>query len=325
MTDDSLKIFAKAEKFRAQGLFSKALPAYLSAVKLSSEPSLRFDAFLSLASIARSLGDISKARRYIQNARLEMKRSGRNEEKESVDLEEVLIDRADGKYRESLLRLNGFFKRRLADKDFQACGFIQWAMGGALRFSGRLSESEKAYHQSFEFAKKARDGDGQIYALLGLGGVCRIQGKLSDSEKYYRKAKNLLSQSADLFAKAYAYCGLGNALRQKGLYLEAGELYIKSRFLYQKLGDAADLGYVEWGLARVNMQKGDLKAARGFLSRALALFGRAKENRGLVLAQMSLAQVLHAGGETTRAEALFQKAVNLSLKSGLTAHLELFT
>ncbi len=325
MSHDSLKIFSEAEKFRAQGLFSKALPAYLSAVKSSQDPSLRFDAFLSLASIARSLGDIPGAREYIQKARLEMKRAGRTDEKEFVDLEETLIDRADGKYQKSVQRLRVFFKRRLAEKDFQACGFIEWAIGGALRFSGRLKESEKAYDRSFAFAKKAHDGDGQIYALLGLGGVCRIQGKLSDSEKHYRKAKNLLSQSADLFAKAYAYCGLGNALRQKGLYLEAGELYLKSRSLYRKLGDAADLGYVEWGLARVNMQKGDLKAARGFLNRALVLFGRSRENRGLVLAQMSLSQVLHAGGETARGEALFQKAVKLSLKSGLTAHLEPFT
>ncbi len=325
MSDYSRKVFDQAEKFRAQGFFSKALPAYLRAIKLSRDSSLRFDAFLSLASIARSLGDIPQARKYIQSARLEMKRAGRYGEKEFVDLEEILIDRADGKYEESIARLGSFLKRKTRERDFQACGFIEWAIGGALRFSGRLVESEKAYHRSLAFAKKAKDKDGQIYAFLGLGGVCRIQGRLSDSEEYYRKAKNLLSQSEDLFAKAYAYCGLGNALRQKGLYLEAGELYLKSRFLYRKLGDAADLGYVEWGLARVNMQKGDLKAARGFLDRALVLFGRARENRGLVLAQTSLAQVLHAGGETSRAEALFQKAVNLSRKSGLTAHLELFT
>ncbi len=325
MADNSRKILEKAENFRARGLFSKARSSYLFAIDSSSDPSLRFDSFLSLASIARSIGEISEARRHIQKARFEMRRAGRMDEKEFVDLEEILIDRAEGKYQESISRLNAFLKRKIREKDFQACAFIEWALGGALRFSGQLEKSKKAYLRSLVLASKAKDSDGKIYALLGLGGVSRIQGRLSDSENYYRKAKNLLSKSADLFAKAYAYCGLGNALRQKGLYREAKGLYLKSRFLYRKLGDPADMGYVEWGLARVNMQQGNLKEARRFLVRALALFKQAQENRGLVLAKISLSQVLHALGETRAADILFKQAVELSRKSGLTAHLESFT
>jgi tetratricopeptide (TPR) repeat protein len=319
------RYFASAESLRAQGLFSKALSAYERALKVTDDSSLRFEACLGIASICRSLGDIKKARFWIKGARVVARRSSSAGRNEAIELEDILIERADGKYVESLKRLRVFFGRRFQERDFQACGFVKWAMGGALRFSGNLQASENAYRESLAFAQKACDRDGKIYALLGLGGVYRIQGKIFESARYYRAAGNALSGSGDLFAKAYAYCGLGNALRQKGEWDKAENLYRKSRALYQKLGDAADLGYVEWGLARLKMQTGKIEDAEGFLKRAIALFNQAGEKRGLVLAKFSLAQAWHARGKTAEARLLFDQAVRLSKSSGLSTHLELFT
>lgn len=319
------KRFALAEKYRAQGLFAKALPSYQEALKGNLEPSLRFESYLGLASICRSLGEIRQAVSWIKAARNEQKRSRLKEGAEALELEDILVERAAGQYERSLKRLQSFFKRRFAEKDWQACGFVKWAMGGALRFSGNLKDSQKAYQDSLHFAQKAGDGDGKIYALLGLGGVCRIQGKIAESARHYRLAGRSLLKSEDLFAKAYAFCGLGNALRQMGELDEAKGLYQKSRILYQKLGDAADLGYVEWGLAQIDMNKGRLDQAEKNLMRAMPLFKKADEKRGLVLTQMSLARVWHARGKTASARSLFDQAVRLSKSSGLSAHLESFT
>lgn len=318
-------LFARAEKYRAEGLFGKARPLHEKVFGGSRDSSLRFESSLSLVSIFRSLGNIKEARAWLQRARGEMKRGGFLDWAEAVELEEILIDRADGQYRASLKRLSAVFKRRLLEKDFQACGFIQWAMGGALRFSGNLAAAEEAYLRSLDFAVRARDREGAIYALLGMGGVCRIQGKLGDSERHYFAAQKALRGSSDLFARAYAHCGLGNALRQKGSFSQAEICYRKSRGIYQKLGDDADLGYVEWGLARLKMQMGKIEAAQEFLKRALALFRRSGEKRGLVLARLSLAQILHARGQREKAQTLFEQALRLSKSAGLSAHLELFT
>jgi tetratricopeptide (TPR) repeat protein len=82
---------------------------------------------------------------------------------------------------------------------------------------------------------------------------------------------------------------------------------------------------VDWGLGQIHQRRGELPAAERRYRAALGAFSQGGEDRGLVLARKSLAEVLHARGRTAEAEKLFDSAVALARRAGLTAHLESYT
>ena len=110
-----------------------------------------------------------------------------------------------------------------------------------------------------------------------------------------------------------------------GLLDEAERNYRASYALYAGLDDRVDLAFVDWGLGQIRQRRGDLPRAERHYRAALTAFAGGGEDRGLVLARKSLAEVLHARGRTAEAEKLFDSAVALARRAGLTAHLESFT
>ena len=325
-TTASQRLFVRAESLREQGFFERSARLYKRIMNgVAKRSPLWLDSCLSLASIRRSLGQTRAASRLVKEGLVLARRAGDADLIERFELESALVDRAHGRYRQSLEKLERFlvlFKRR---KDSAGTAFILWATGGARRFSGDLKGAEADFLASLAAAKRARDKAGQAYALFGLGGITRIRGKIKASKKYYSAAGRILEETDDLFGKAYAHCGLANALRQNGEWVLAQKHYGKSHKLYSRLGDKIDLAYVDWGLGKLALQKGDFSRAASFLKRALAAFSRGGEARGVVLSEHSLAQLLHARGDKKAAEALFDKAVRRSRAAGLSAHLEIFT
>jgi hypothetical protein len=86
-----------------------------------------------------------------------------------------------------------------------------------------------------------------------------------------------------------------------------------------------DLAYVDWGLGKIAMAEGRLDEAGRRLGMALAGFSRFQEHRGIVLSLMALAAVRHAQGRTSEGERLFDQGLALARKTGLHAHLEVYT
>ena len=317
--------FLRAESFRAQGYFDRAAALYeaLLGGAAQSDPGLAIDAGLGLASVHRSLGQVKPARARLAKAWALAKRRG--EDLERFELEDALIDRAQGSWRACLAKLERMLRRARAEKDWAAAAFLLWATGGARRFSGDLAGGERDFHESLKLATRAGDDAGRAYALFGLGGVTRIRGRLVDSARHYSEARRRLAATDDVFGKAYAECGLANALRQQGKLDEAFRHYTKAHGLYSSLGDAVDLAYVDWGLGKIALQRGDLKEAVRRLTLAHDAFQAGGEHRGASLSKLAMSQALHALGMTAKAEALFDKGVAQSRRAGLHAHLESYT
>lgn len=320
-------LFIGAEAWRDQGFFNHAQSIYSKLLGQSpaSDPALYIESALGSASCHRSLGETAPARARLAQAQKLAARSKMRAFSDRIELESALIDRAAGEYAKSIKSLNVILKQRQRSGDLQGAGYLYWALGGALRFHGKLKESQDAFERSLGQFKKAGDGIGQGYALFGLGGIARIRGQLRGAAGYYANASKLFARTDDVFAKAYAFCGYANALRQLGKLSEAERGYKNSFKLYAQLGDLVDLAYVEWGLGKIHLHRGELEAAKRRLTRADELFSRYNEHRGEVLSKVALAQALHALGETKRAEKTFLKGYRLAGRAGLHAHLEVYT
>ena len=320
--------FLRAEGLRARGFFNKAIALYgrvLSASNALADPVLWVEAACAEAAARRGLGDAKGARARLRRAKLLSARPGLRSFRRKIELEDALVDRAQGSYARAVRRLDRLLKGSLAGKDWEEAAFILWALGGAFRFQGGLKASRNAFSKSLALARRAGDPTGEGYALFGLGGVSRVMGRLEESARHYSRALRAFEGTDDIFAKAYAQCGFANALRQLGRLREAERRYLVARRLYSRIEDEPDLAYVEWGLGKICLQRGELSRAAKLLGRASALFAKHKETRGMVLADVALAQALHAGGKTRLAESLFEKAVRLARRRRIHAHLEVFT
>ena len=319
-------LFLRAEALRAQGYFSRAAAVYRAALSAlgREERELVVGARLGLARCARSLGEISTARRSMLRARAAAGRADAGLS-ETFALEDALVDRADGNYARALKALAPLLAGCRRGRDWSGVGFILWATGGARRFSGDLAGAHRDFKESLAAFRRAGDSEGQTYALFGLGGIARVRGLFAEARRAYADAGRVLGAGPDLFGRAYAHCGLANVLRQLGLWSEAERHYHKSYALYAELDDRVDLAYVDWGLGQVHLKRGELPAAERRLRAALAAFAKGGEARGETLSLQSLAQVLHARGRTAEAERFFDAAVRRARAAGLHAHLEIFT
>ncbi|MBI4677920.1 MAG: tetratricopeptide repeat protein [Elusimicrobia bacterium] len=320
----------RAEALRAMGDLGGCRRWYetsLARTEPAADLALWLDSCLGLVAALRSLGLCAQARRRLAEglALAAGRRPSMASHLERLRLEEVLLDRAEGLYGKSIRGLKAFqrtFRRR---RDWAGEGFVLWALGGARRFSGDLAGSTEDFLRSRSRFRKAGDGIGEGYALLGLGGVERIRGNLAEASRRYLAARRVFAKTQDLFARAYAECGLGNCLRQRGLLSQAKMRYRKAHALYSRISDPADLAYVDWGLGKIALQEGDLREAGRRLSLALSGFERFGEARGVVLSLTALAACLHAQGRTREAESIFDRGLRLARRSGLHAHLEVFT
>lgn len=313
--------FLAAEAWRAQGFFGRAEALYGRALRSRPDRRLALDCLLGLTRIARSLGRVPEGRRLLSRAA----RLARGGEREALELEGALLDRAAGLYPRSLARLGRLLSKARKEKDRGAEAFLLWAIGGARRFAGDLNGARRDFLDSLKAARRARDASGQVYALFGLAGASRILGRVADSRRLYEEAGRRLRGSDDVFGRAYAYCGLANALRQLGRWRQAERRYGLSRGLYASLGDRVDLAYVDWGLGQVYFKTGRLARAEAATRLALAGFASGDEQRGLALSRLALAWILHARGRTAEAERLFDLGVREGRKASLHAHLETFT
>ena len=319
--------FLQAERLRGAGFLSRAAAGYRDVLKrpAGGDQDLWLESCLGLVSCLRSLGETAEARRFWNLGRKAAAVKASREIQERMDLEGALIDRAAGRYRISLVRLERHLARFRKRKDWAGAGFALWAIGGALRFCGRLEDSRRAFRESLRLARRASDAAGVAYALFGMGGVTRIQGRLTEARRHYAAALRAVEGSGDIFALAYAHCGLANVLRQRGDVREAERHYRRAHGLYRRLEDPVDLAYVDWGLGQIYLRQGKLPAAEKSLRLALAAFARGGETRGVVLCETSLAGLLHALGRTAEAEGLFARAVRRARRAGTHTHLELFT
>lgn len=318
--------FLRAESLRAQGFFCRAQSDYRAALKAfgREDQDLIVGAFLGLARCARSLGEIVPARQAMRCARAAASK-GDPELRETLALEDALVDRAEGLYARSLRSLAPLLKSSRRRRDWSAVGFLLWATGGARRFSGDLSGSHRDFKESLACFRRAGDREGQTYALFGLGGIARVRGFFSEARRAYAEAGEILGSGPDIFGRAYAHCGLANVLRQLSLWNEAESHYHRAYALYAKLDDRVDLAYVDWGLGQVHLHRGELASSERRLRAALAAFTAGGEARGEALSLHSLSQIVHARGRTTEAEKLFDEAVHRARGAGLHAHLEIFT
>ena len=317
--------FLRAEAFRAQGFFRRAQADYRAALKAlgREDRDLVVGAFLGLARCARSLGEVVSARQAMRCARAAA-RKGDADLRETLALEDALVDRAAGHYARSLRALAPLLKSSRSRRDHSAVGFLLWATGGARRFSGDLVGSHRDFRESLAAFRRGGDREGPTYALFGLGGIARVRGFFPEARRAYAEAGRILGSGPDIFGRAYAHCGLANVLRQLGLWHEAERHYHLAYALYAKLDDRVDLAYVDWGLGQVHLHRGELASSERRLRAALAAFA-AGEARGEALSLHSLSQVLHARGRTSEAEKIFDAAVRRARGAGLHAHLEIFT
>ena len=319
--------YLRAECLRGQGYFLRAAALYRRLLSRSSaaDPAMKVESCLSLASVLRSLGEVVRARRVWRRGHGIVRAGKLAGYDERFALEDALIDRALGRYGQSLGKLAPLLSLFRRQGDRSAEGFVLWAMGGARRFSGDLAGSEKDFRASLSAFERAEDETGRAYALFGLGGVTRMRGDFKASRASYARAGRHLEGTQDVFGRAYAHCGLANALRQVGDFSRARAHYLLSHKLYRSLDDKVDLAYVDWGLGKVAIQTGKLAEAESRLRRALEAFKRYREQRGLVLSEGTLACVLHARGKTAEAEGLFARSLRRARAAGLHAHLEIFT
>ena len=319
--------FLSAECLRSGGCLTRAAYLYRRLLRrpASDDPALWLESCLGLVSCLRSLGETAEARRMWILGRKTAASVGTRDIREKLDLEGALIDRAAGRYRRSLVKLRRLLARRRRERDWAGAGYVLWAMGGALRFSGDLAGSRRAFWESLALCRRARDAAGAAYALFGLGGVTRIQGRLAEAGRHYACALKAVTGTEDAFGQAYAHCGLANVLRQKGKLREAERHYRLAHRLYRRIGDPVDLAYVDWGLGQIYLRRGELGAAEKRLRLALAAFMRGGETRGIVLSETSWAGLLHARGQAARAESIFARALRRARQAGIHAHLEVFT
>lgn len=317
--------FLAAEALRSQGYFDRADALYRDLLSRPSQEDaeLWLDACLGLVSVLRSLGKTSQARFFWRKGAAQARAD--EARRERFALEDALIDRAQGLYARSLVKLGRFLKKSRKAGDWGQAGFVLWAMGGARRFSGDLDGSRRDFLESLASFRQAGDEEGMAYAWFGLGGVLRIQGRFEPAERAYVEAGRRLQATQDIFGKAYAQCGLANVLRQRGRLDAAYRRYLSAHKLYSRLGDAVDLAYVDWGLGQVHLKRGELDAAEKRFAAALKAFSAFNEERGVCLSENALAAVWHAKGRTKEAEALFDRSVARARRAGLHAHLEVFS
>lgn len=317
--------YLKAEVLRGQGYFAQAAVLYggvLKKVAPLEDPVLYVETALSLCGTLHSLGRIAEARRALAGAASAARRLGLKDFDRPIRLEGLMLERAAGDYPKAVAGLRSEFKRT---RDLREQGYLLWALGGALRFSGRLAESQRAFEDSRRRYLRSGDALGAGYAECGLGGVSRIRGRHPEARSHYARALAFFERTEDVFGAAYGHCGLANVLRQLGDWRGAEAHYLKAHRLYSGLGDVPDLGYVEWGLAKVMEKTGRLPEARRRLRRALPMFASHGEKRGEALTLLAQAQVEHALGRSAAAEALFDRAVATARRAGLKAHLEAYT
>ncbi len=314
----------RADALRGRGFFLRAETLYSRILRRSEKgSSLWLEAALGSAAGLRALGKVKQASALLGRAAPLARRHPWA--REALELERVMVLRAAGGYEQSVKKLSALLRRARQGRRLDEAAYLLWAMGGALRFQGRLGDSLSAFRRSLSLARRIQDPVAAGYALFGLGGTARILGRLKDSERFYARAKAVFDDTDDLFGKAYAHCGLANALRQGGRLREAERLYRKAYFLYKSLEDEVDLAYVDWGMGKIHLQRGELSAALSRLKAAHEAFSKGGETRGEVLALNAIAQALHAAGKTAEAERKFDAAVRLARRHRLHAHLEVFT
>ncbi|MCG2725366.1 MAG: tetratricopeptide repeat protein [Elusimicrobia bacterium] len=340
-----------AKAWQTAGYFKKALENYKIGSSFSDDPTTRLSrlkaglkktssaygatsgwwddpvntvsAAIDMAACWRSLGKLPKALRF-SNLALKLSKKHRVYTEEA-EMEYALVLRLGGDFKNAKIKFDLLFNHYIQKKDYAACSFICWALGGIYRLEGLYAKSIDAFRKAEQYAVKSGDKFARGYALFGQGGVLRVGGKMNESLTAYKKAKKIFSFSQDIFGKAYSECGYANVLRQKGDLPLAMKGYLKARKLYTEIDDDADLGFVEWGIGEILKRSGQFEAALKSFKAARDLFKGNCEPRGEILVKLSTAQTLHLLGQGKSADKIFDDAVELARKHKLKTYMEVFT
>lgn len=308
--------FYYAEILRISGFIKKAIFFYKKALKYTKEKDKRFEIFIKIASIYRTIGNIRNAKYYLDLA------SKIGLKSDDLDIEKAMFLRLCGKFDKALKILTKLEKKFIKEKDYDGVSYILWAKGGTYRSMGRLKKSEQSFYEAIRYANKSRNKTLKVYSMLGLSGTLRISGEIRKSFKLYKKCISLAPKN-DLFAKGYALCGTGNALRQLGDYNLALRYYKIALKHYAKIKDFADLALVLWGMSECYKKK-DINTALMIAKKALNYLKNLSEPRGLILIYMTLGHIYYIKGQINKAKKYFDLAIKISKKHNLNVYLECF-
>ncbi len=315
---DESYYYYMAEAKRIEGLNSQAIGFYKKYLKFSKNKEYYLDTLIKLSSLYRAVGDIKRARKYLDFTK------GIAKNNIEFQLEIAMFYRMKGEFERALNIFKVLMKKYLFTKDFQGVSYILWAIGGIYRVKGEFKKSIDSYKRSIKYAMKVNDKSLIIYSKLGLGGVLRVSGRINEAYKEYLQTSKIIDKT-DNFAKAYVFCGIGNCLRQMGKYNKAISFYKKSYLLYQKVGDELDLAFVLWGVGECYKRMGKFSKAIDVLIKANKLFSKGFEPRGKILNLISLSHCFYHKGEIKKARKLYFKAIHLAKKNKLNTYMEIFT
>ncbi len=161
------------------------------------------------------------------------------------------------------------------------------ALGQALKATGRLADSELAYHQALRFGRTS------TLARMGLGELKLASGRPADAISEFEIA---LSRQPSL---ACAHLGIGNALTILGNFTQALHHYRNALALRPRYAEA------EFAAGFALLRLGRTREAESRYRRAIAL------KPGYAASWINLGSLLREQGRDRAAEAALRRAIHL--------------
>lgn len=328
----SLPPDARAEYFSLKGVALQQTGRYAAAIGAFEKAARRFDANRNdydFQHTCLTLGDLERQREQYREAARWYDRALRRAvrcQSRSADavivardgaIGKALCSRGLGRYTAAEERLRDLVVAYRRAKDREGEAYALWALGTTQRFRGRLVESEKSLRRSVTLYRRQRDASGLAYALCGLGGALRMRGHALESGRLYAAAERTFRRHGDDFGRAYALCGQANSARMTNALEKARAGFTRAAAIYGRLGQKGPLGFVMWSTAQTHLAAQRPAAAARALSKSETLFAQVSDRRGRVYIHLGWGDWHRLHGNDAKATAFYRQALRGAKRLGL--------
>ena len=189
--------------------------------------------------------------------------------------------------------------------------------GKVLEIIGQWEESELAYQNALDLAKKSRD-----VVMLGkannrMGHLQMLRGNYVDAGRHFQKAISLFESVDDEQSGIISVYGdMGNLNFRQGNYEEAKSYFQKSIDLDEARGETKFDAQIIANLALTHMNQGNYESGIATIAGQLMMYEETSDKQGLAILYTNLGIVYFESGDYDSALEVYQKGLKLSEELG---------
>lgn len=304
--------------YQAMGSYAnaEAREYFTQALKLTTEPALRFELLLQREHVCNLIGDRDIQRTDLEEL-LKAVNDGADDSQRAVVYTRLAIwHESWGEYLAARTAFEQALSAAQRLKNIESEAECLHHIASAAWRQGNYSEAIAYAQSALEVSRAAASPLREAVSLTTLGVVHRTLGNLDKAHNYYQMALDLRRRLGDRREIAISMSQFGNVHYDLGMYWVAHNYHNQALELFRSVGDRRGEAWSLAGVGSVYLSCGDTAEAYQYFSEALSIRRSIHDRRGEGVALGDLGNVLSQQGKLDEAIELLREAVCLLKELG---------